>query len=115
MSSRGIEPARSCVYGHTDRHSVTDEHRDTVSDCHAASRRMVGQLPQRGSPALLVTASSQPVTTLLFADARGGCEASAVAVIRGGAWFVYIPGAPGAVNAAFPPDPDAQMPFFLRC
>lgn len=75
----------------------------------------IGELPKRGSPALLVTASERPATQLLSQLRSDGCDAAAIAVIRNGVWLVYIPGAPGAVNAAFPPILGAQTPFFLRC
>jgi hypothetical protein len=38
-----------------------------------------------------------------------------IAVIREGTWYVLIPGAPAAVNAAFPTLLEMHTAFFVRC
>lgn len=74
-----------------------------------------GAVPPAGAAGLLVT--GEVVTPLALRsglDARG-CRVQTFAVLRSGSWLVYIEGAPGAVNASFPPTLAATSPFFVRC
>ncbi|MCC6237240.1 MAG: hypothetical protein IT299_06680 [Dehalococcoidia bacterium] len=81
----------------------------------AAGGVFSGAVPPAGAAGLLVT-SDVVTTSALRAglDARG-CRVQAFAVLRAGNWLVYIEGAPGAVNASFPPTLAPTSPFFVRC
>lgn len=74
-----------------------------------------GSLPPLGGAALLVTAGDSTPDALRSALGSAGCRLQALAVLRGGSWLVYIQGAPGAVNAAFPASLPASSAFFARC
>jgi hypothetical protein len=74
-----------------------------------------GAVPGRGLVALLVVGVDEDLGVLTDALASGGCDVGTLAVIPAGQWLVYIPGAPAAVNAAFPPRLSALTPFFVRC
>ncbi|MFN8638564.1 MAG: S8 family serine peptidase [Dehalococcoidia bacterium] len=74
-----------------------------------------GVAPGRGLVALLVVGTDEDLGVLADALASSGCDVGTLAVIPSGRWLVYIPGAPAAVNAAFPPRLSALTPFFVRC
>lgn len=74
-----------------------------------------GSVPPAGAAGLLVTAASTSPEALRTSLSSGGCRVQAFAVLREGSWLVYIQGAPGAVNAAFPASLPATSAFFVRC
>ena len=74
-----------------------------------------GDVPGAAQIGLLVVTEASTVDAVIDELSTGGCTASALAVTRGGAWSVYIIGAPAAVNASFGADFEATTPFFVRC
>ena len=82
---------------------------------NGSTRAFSGTAPPRGSVGLLVTARSAAPSDLSTSLDQAGCEVQSLAVIVGGAWRVYVSGAPAAVNAAFPASLDTATPFFVRC
>jgi hypothetical protein len=76
---------------------------------------IVGQVPARGSIALLVTGGSCTAAQLVAAAASAGCTVESLAILEGGVWKIYINGAPAVVNAAFPATLAATTAFFIRC
>lgn len=74
-----------------------------------------GDVPSAGQIGLLVVTQASTVDGVINELSTGGCTASTLAVTRGGAWSVYIIGAPAAVNANFGADFEATTPFFVRC
>ena len=79
------------------------------------SSGFTGTPPGPGLLGLLVTSGAVSASNLVDALASTGCSTSALAVLEAGVWRVYIPGAPGAVNAAFPSSLEAGTPFAVRC
>jgi hypothetical protein len=75
----------------------------------------VGTVPARGSIALLVTAGTTNAASLASALTAAGCPPESIAILEGGVWKIFIPGAPAVVNAAFPASLPATMAFFVRC
>ncbi len=76
---------------------------------------IAGEVPGAGQIGLLVVTQASTVEAVLENLASGGCDASTLAITRGGAWRVYIIGAPAAVNAEFGSNLQATTPFFVRC
>ena len=74
-----------------------------------------GILPEPGNIGLLVTSAEQPTTDLVLALVDAGCLAATLAMLDGGEWQIYVPGAPDTVNAEFPQTLPEGLPFFLRC
>lgn len=77
-----------------------------------------GEVPASGGIALLANAGT-PLTraSLTSALQAEGCTVVTLAVIDGGTWAIYIPGAPAAVNegSRFPSTLASGAPFFVRC
>jgi len=71
--------------------------------------------PQPGGISLLVATVRSRPADVIAALTSAGCDASSVAVVRGGRWRTYIPGAPDAVNDGFPSAVSAQEPVVVRC
>jgi hypothetical protein len=80
-----------------------------------AAAGFTGDAPAADSIGLLVTSGASTPAELITALADAGCTAESVATLTGGAWLVYISGAPDVVNAAFPTSLAATTPFFVRC
>lgn len=80
-----------------------------------SGQAVVGAIPAPGSTALVVVGSGG--TPLAIADylTRGGCSPVVLALLEGGAWRVFVIGAPSAVNARFPTTLPASTPLFVRC
>lgn len=74
-----------------------------------------GDVPSGGGVSLLIATQDTRADVLAEAFQAVGCTAQSIAITEGGAWRVYIPGAPSFVNEAFP----AQLPqgtvFALSC
>jgi hypothetical protein len=75
----------------------------------------VGTRPADGRLGLLVTGTATRATDLLGALEGHGCSVRSLAVLTGGRWKVFIPGAPDAINAAFPSDLGLSTAFAVRC
>jgi hypothetical protein len=71
--------------------------------------------PAAGGSALLVTTQSVGAGNLVTAIEAGGCNLRIMGVTQGGAWLLYVPGAPDIVNDAFPDPVAAQVPFAIIC
>lgn len=80
-----------------------------------ATDAFVGARPTAGGLGLLVTGTATRATDLLTALDGQGCRVNSLAVLTAGRWKVYIPGAPAAINAAFPADLGASAAFAVRC
>lgn len=74
-----------------------------------------GTTPAAGQLGLLVTSGVVSADNLVSALASSGCSTRSIAVLEGGAWKVFIPGAPSAVNVAFPSALLSGTPFAVRC
>ncbi|MEZ4502674.1 MAG: hypothetical protein R3C39_08615 [Dehalococcoidia bacterium] len=85
------------------------------STLRLSSGGFTGTPPGPGLLGLLVTSGVVSAQNLVDALSSSGCSTSALAVLESGAWKVYIPGAPGAVNAAFPSALTTGTPFAVRC
>jgi hypothetical protein len=79
------------------------------------SGAFVGTRPAAGKLGLLVTGSATRTSDLLTALQGAGCQVKSLAILSGGRWRVHIPGAPAAINAAFPADLGASAAFAARC
>ena len=75
----------------------------------------VGILPGSGQTALMVTTRMVATVDLTAALEAAGCKPLSVAVLEGGTWEVYVPGAPGAINETFEKSLPAETPFVVRC
>lgn len=75
---------------------------------------IVGEVPESGLALLQVSAAATP-STLITALVAQGCAPVSVSITSGGAFVVYIPGAPDFVNQAFPADLAAGTGFVVRC
>jgi hypothetical protein len=75
----------------------------------------IGTAPGPDGIALLVTAGATNATSLVSAFAAAGCTVESLAILEGGAWKIYINGAPAVVNSAFPTSLAATVAFFVRC
>jgi len=80
-----------------------------------ASGAFVGARPAAGKLGLLVTGTATRTSELLSALEGAGCRVQALAILAGGHWSVYIPGAPAAINASFPSDLGPSAAFATRC
>jgi hypothetical protein len=74
----------------------------------------VGNAPPVGI-ALLVTARVTSGANLATELRQAGCPAQTIALLEAGSWRIYVPGAPPAVNAAFPRSLEVGTPFFVAC
>lgn len=72
-------------------------------------------LPPRGASGLLVAPRTITGAELVSRLSSAGCRAEVLGVLAGGRWLLLIPGAPDAVNAAFPPTLALGTPFYVRC
>ena len=73
-----------------------------------------GAPPNEGIALLVATTAAAPAD-LAHVLADTGCDVESLALLEGGAWDVYIPGAFAQVNAGFPPRIEGSTPFFVRC
>jgi len=73
-----------------------------------------GEPPDDGIGLLVTTTAAAP-GDLAATLADTGCDVESLALLTGGEWVVYIPGAFAQVNAAFPPRIEGSTPFFVRC
>jgi hypothetical protein len=73
-----------------------------------------GDVPESGVAILTVTAAAGP-GEIVDALNELGCSAESIAITDGGAWLVYVPGAPDFVNADFAESLAAGSPFIVRC
>jgi len=73
-----------------------------------------GDVPESGVAILTVTAAAGPDEIVDALDELG-CSAESIAITDGGAWVVYVPGAPDFVNADFAESLAAGSPFIVRC
>lgn len=80
-----------------------------------SARPFSGETPPREGMGLLVTARETEVASLRTSLKESGCQVAALAVVEGGAWRIYIEGAPAPVNASFPGRLATTLPFFVRC
>lgn len=87
----------------------------TASGTTPSGVPFTGQVPARGSIALLVTAAPTSPGALVASLRVGGCGVESLGVLEGGAWKLFIDGAPAAVNVAFPASLAATSAFFVRC
>ncbi len=74
-----------------------------------------GEIPAAGGVAILLLGAEAMPTDLASALTAEGCQPVSVAITVGGAFVVYIPGAPAFVNAQFPASLAAETPFVVRC
>jgi hypothetical protein len=80
-----------------------------------APTTFVGTPPVPGSIGLLVTAREVAPLELTAGLLASGCRTESLAILASGAWRVYVPGAPTAVNSAFPQRLSNTTAFFVRC
>jgi D-alanyl-D-alanine carboxypeptidase len=74
-----------------------------------------GSLPERGGVALIAVPEGATVGALLNGLHSGGCDATLLAIARGGAFQLYAPEAPAFANAAFPTLLPAGTLAVVRC
>ncbi len=72
-------------------------------------------LPTRGSSGLLVAPRILSGAELVSRLSSAGCRVEVAGVLVSGRWLLLIPGAPDAVNAAFPSTLAQGAPFYVRC
>jgi hypothetical protein len=80
-----------------------------------ASTGVVGTIPAAHSAGLLVTGAASTAGELVAQIGVRGCTIASIAVLRQGAWSIYVNGAPAVVNVAFPAFLAAGTPLYLRC
>lgn len=74
-----------------------------------------GTAPGAGSQGLLVTTRGVSADDIVKAATSDGCTPRVVATLQAGSWRIYLPGAPAAVNSAFPASLPASTPLFVGC
>lgn len=75
---------------------------------------VTGDVPAEGVALLLVQSDATP-SQLVGALQEQACEPVSIAITVGGRFVVYVPGAPGFVNAAFPETIAGGTGFVVRC
>lgn len=64
---------------------------------------------------LLVALGSNTASTLVSLLSNSGCTVETLGIIQSGTWYIYVNGAPVAVNATFPASLTDRQGFFVRC
>lgn len=76
---------------------------------------VTGIPPATGGIALMLSTEAGTPNQLTATLADLGCDAETIAVVGAPPWRIYVPAAPGFVNADFPANIAADTPFFVRC
>jgi len=100
--------------------SITIQEVDTAPLPEGAELRFVparvitGPIPAEGVGLFAISAAATTPDILQELE-DGGCSVVTLAVTAGGAFVVYVPGAPDFVNAGFEADFDPGQAFAVRC
>lgn len=74
-----------------------------------------GDAPAPGGMGLMVAERAQDRERIMLHLQDRDCEPLTLALLTGGRWLIYIPGAPARLQSEFPAELAAGTPFFVRC